>query len=271
MSKLKVQTISGPKVFTLVFMLALVAFLLAAPAHAQVPSGASSVGETDLTAIWIFDEDQELQKFVIEDNDLRGYTKGMKLIEITVDGEDVPDGSLSMGEVVVYRVLQLAFEQLWPEDVPSLADLAVTYHHPGEDQKAALEYMTEAFSRGDAQLEVAQGVTEMNYDLDAYHYIFTNNDTGETFETWVLDGVFPDGFFELRTKIVTGQATAAEETDFLARFEETRDTFLTAEPDELFEVEQEEEPTPYWQLIFALGLLGVIIASIGHSFLVRRK
>ncbi|GAI42288.1 unnamed protein product, partial [marine sediment metagenome] len=229
MSKLNLHTISGAKGFAVALVLIvalLVASLLTIPAYAHAPSGASEVDETDLLPLWIYDEDEQLHKFVIEDNDLRGYSKGKEPIEIKVDGEDVPDGSLSICEVVVYRVLQLAFSQLWPDDVPNAGDFAVTYHHPGNDHKAAIEYIAQAFSRGDAEVELAPGVDETNFDLDAYRYTFTNKDTGETFETWVLEGVFPDGFFELRTKVKTDEATEAEKAEFLRQWEETRDKLL---------------------------------------------
>ncbi|MBE9501833.1 MAG: hypothetical protein KAX23_00365 [Dehalococcoidia bacterium] len=280
MSKLNLRTISGAKGFALALVLLvalLVASLLTIPAYAHAPSGASEVDETDLLPVWIYDEDEQLHKFVIEDNDLMGYSKGNELIEIRVDGENVPDDSLSICEVVVYRVLQLAFSQLWPDDVPNAGDFAVTYHHPGNDHKAAFEYITQAFSRGDAQVELDPGVDKTNFDLDAYRYTFTNKDTGETFETWVLEGVFPDGFFELRTKVETDEATEAEKAEFLRQWEETRDKFLTVqenelEADELFEVEEvASESPPYWQISFALALALVVIGSTVYSLTLGRR
>jgi hypothetical protein len=272
MSKLNLHKISEAKVIALALIVTLVASLLAIPVYAQAPPGASEVKETELTPIWIFDEGEELQKFVIEDNDLRGYKRGNKPIEITFDDRDIPDGSLSIGEVVVYRILELAFPHLWPADVPNAADLVVTYHHPGKDQKTAFEYIARAFSRGEAQVERAPGVTEQNYELDSYRYILTNKYTDETFETRVLEGVFPDGFFELRTKVETGQATEAEKIEFASQWEDVRENFLTWELDELFEVEEEEaESPPYWQLVFALGLTGVVAVATVYSLLGRRK
>ncbi len=277
MSKIKLRGISKARgsglVLILAVMLAMAVSLLAAPVYAHAPSGASgSVEETDLMPIWIFDEDGELYKFAIEEDDLVGYGRGMELIEIEVDGESIPDGSLSVCEVLTFRVLQLAFSQLWPEDVPNMLDFAVRYGHPSNGSKATFEYVTRAFTHGAAELELAEGVTKRNFDLDVFWYEIINTDTGESFETRVLEGVFPDGFFELRTKVKTETATAAEEADFTQQWEEVRDKFLTLESDELFDVEEEEEESPpYWQIVFTLGLTVVLLGTIVISLTGRRK
>ncbi len=273
MSKLNLHKVFGARILGLAFVVVLVASLLAIPAYAQVPSGASgSVDKVDLSPIWIFDADEELYKFVVEEDDLRGYSKGNELIEIVFDGQVIPDGSLTVCEVLTFRVLQLAFSQLWPDDVPNLADFAVRYGDPGESSKATFEYITRAFSRGEAQIEMAEGVTEQNLDVDAFWYEFTNTDTEESFETRVLEGVYPEGFFELRTKVKMGEATEAEKADFASRWEEARDNLLTWELDALFEVEEEQaEPAPVWQLVFALGLTSIVVGTTVHSLARRGK
>ncbi|MDY6918525.1 MAG: hypothetical protein SVP26_11430 [Chloroflexota bacterium] len=222
--------------------------------------------------IWIFDEDGELYKFVVEEDDLVGYGRGMKRIEIEVDGDTVPDGSLCVCEVLTFRVLQLAFSQLWPEDVPDMASFAVRYGHPSKGSKATFEYVTRAFTRGAAELELAEGVTSKDFDLEVFWYEFTNTETGETFETHVLEGVFPDGFFDLRTKVKAETATEAEEAVFSQQWEEVRDKFLTMGSDELFDVEEEEaESPPYWPIAFSLGLTAVLLGTIVVSVSGRRK
>lgn len=273
MSKPKLRTVSGAGSLALALVIALVASLLAIPAYAQVPSGASgSVDKVDLSPIWIFDADEELYKLVVEEDDLRGYSKGNELIEIVFDGQVIPDGSLTVCEVLTFRVLQLAFSQLWPGDVPNLADFAVRYGDPGEGSKATFEYITRAFSRGEAQIEMAEGVTEQNLDVDAFWYEFTNTDTEESFETQVLEGVYPEGFFELRTKGKMGEATEAEKADFASQWEEVRDNLLTWELDDLFEVEEEQaEPAPVWQLVFALGLTSIVVGTTVYSLARRGK
>jgi len=275
MSRLNIRMIAGAKIFALASILAVVVALLATPVLAQAPPGASEVAEDqveDLVPIWIFDEDEELHKFVIEENELRGYSKGMELIERDCLGVHMPRGSLPLGDVIAYRALQVAFEQLWPEDVPNLTDFAVTYKNPDKDQQVALEYVTQAFSRGEGNVDPDPGVTPDNFGADSYQYVFTNLDSEETFETHVLGEVFPNDFFDLWMKVKAGTATDAEKAAYLEEFEEVRSTFLGAEGlDELFEVEAEDEPVPYWQVVFTLGLFGFTIVGTGYSYLTRRR
>ena len=273
MSKLNLHRAQRSRGFALAVIVSIAASLLTISAYTHVPSGASgSVDKADLLPIWIFDENEELYKFQIEEDDLRGYSKGNVLIEITVDDRDIPDGSLSACEVLTFRVLQLAFSQLWLEEVPNLADFAVRYGHPSEGSKATFEYITSAFSRGKADVELTEGVTKKSFDLDVMWYEFTNLDTEESFRTRVLEGVFPDGFFELRTKVKMGEATEAEKAKFAFQWEEVRDNFLTWEPDKLFELEEEEkEPAPIWSLVFALGLTAVVLGTTIYSMTGRGK
>jgi len=273
MSKLNLHKVFGVRFLALAFIIALVASLLAIPAHAHAPSGASgTVNEVDLLPIWIFDENEKLYKFVVEEDDLRGYSKGNELIEIVFDGQAIPDGSLSVCEILTFRVLQLAFSQLWPNDVPNLADFAVRYGDPGEGSKATFEYITSAFSRGKADVELTEGVTKKSFDLDVMWYEFTNLDTEESFRTRVLEGVFPDSFFELRTKVEMDEATEAEKAEFASQWKEVRDNFLTWEPDALFELEEEEkEPAPIWSIVFALGLTTVVVGTTVYSLVTGRS
>jgi len=272
MSKLNLHKVFGVRFLALAFIIALVASLLAIPAHAHAPSGASgTVNEVDLLPIWIFDENEKLYKFVVEEDDLRGYSKGNELIEIVFDGQAIPDGSLTVGEVLTFRVLQLAFSQLWPNDVPNLADFAVRYGHPSKGSKATFEYITRAFSREEAEVNLPEGVTRKNFDLAVMWYEFTNLNTKESLETRVQEGVFPEGFFKLRTKVKTDEATESEKVEFAVQWEEVRDNFLTWEPDALFELEEEEkEPAPIWSIVFALGLTTVVVGTTVYSLVTGR-
>ncbi|MCK4598938.1 hypothetical protein KAU37_03830 [Candidatus Bipolaricaulota bacterium] len=272
MTKNDAQTALGTQGFVLALIVALLASLTI-PAYAHVPSGVSDlVDKIELLPIWIFDENEKLYKFQIEEDDLRGYSKGNTLIELTVDDEHVPDGSLSVCEILTFRVLQLAFSQLWPEEVPNLAGFAVRYGHPSKGSKATFEYITRAFSREEAEVDLPEGVTRKNFDLDVMWYEFTNLNTKESLETRVQEGVFPEGFFKLRTKVKTDEATESEKVEFAVQWEEVRDNFLTWEPDALFELEEEEkEPAPIWSIVFALGLTAVVLGTTIYSMTGRGK
>ena len=255
----------------------LLATVSAGTASAHAPDDVGRVEEAGLLPIWIFDQEDELDqlhKFVIEDNDLRGYSKGMveEKVEFQLGGETyrAPDGSLAVCEAVVYRVIQLAISQLWPEGVPVRADFGATWRHPDTGHEGTFRYIL-----GDAATlnkDIVDGTTDKDFTLDAYQYSFTNLDTGDTFEARVKDGVFPDGFFELRTKVKTEQAAEAEEARFSQMWERARDSFIEMEDDQLFDFDEEEEQEkmPIGQMAFAFGLLATVLGATVYSFVSGR-
>ena len=110
-------------------------------ALADVPPDAGEVVDAeDLEPIWIFDEQGELLKFVIADNDVRGYRKGNVPVEMTIDGLEFPDGELDPDEVIAFRAVQLGISWLWPEEIPNRADLAVAWTDPSPVMKGIMEY-----------------------------------------------------------------------------------------------------------------------------------
>ncbi|MCK4581236.1 MAG: hypothetical protein KAU10_07780, partial [Dehalococcoidia bacterium] len=196
MRKVNLNRTFAAKAFALVLLVSLVGCLLAVPVRADVPLGAEEVEETDLNPIWIYSEAEQLenlQKFVIEDNDVRGYKYGMEPIEdeFEIDGKayQCPDGELGIGEVCVYRVMQLAIPQLWPieEELPIQGDIEITWTHPCPGHEKAFRYIT-----GDAAVyhkDIPAGTSKMNLTLDNYKYTFVRTDTGDEFTTRVLEGV----------------------------------------------------------------------------------
>lgn len=242
-------------------------------ADGYVPGDAARVETAeDLTPIWIFHGDAEgagdLEKFVIEDNDVRGFAKGMTDIELTLDGRKYPDGGLDLSKVITYRAIQTGMSRLWPEDVPVREDLAVETWDPSGSTRGTLEYVTRAVSRG--AFELAQpgenGTVEERFSPGNYRYVFENTATDERFETHVLEGVWPQGFFSLAEKVLNGEAGETQRAEFDAMWEEVRETFLTGQPEDLFYMEEEEnEAMPVWPIVFTFGLLGLVAGTTCYS------
>lgn len=253
----------------LVLLASLAVPLVAISVEAHAPSGAKDVGETELLPIWIYGENEELQKFVIEDNDVRGYTKGMKPIETDM-GEILgkcPDGELRICDACVFRVMQVAISQLSPDEIPNQADFGITWTHPSLTHEKTFRYITGGIAEY-YHNEIPEGTSRKHLVLENYKYAFTLND--ETFETEVLDGVFPEGFFETRDKVKSGEATDGEKAEFNSLWEEAREKFLTLDADELFIVpEEEEEPAPVWPIIFTFGLIAAVIGATVYSTVKR--
>jgi len=237
---------------------------------AHVPAGAKEVKETELSPIWIYGQDGKLRKFAIEDNDLRGYRWGMKPLEMSFKlGEKeikCPDGKLTICEACVYRVMQLAISQLSPDEVPQAGNFEIHLSHPCPGHEAAFRYITEGVA--EYHKEIPEGTSLKHLTLENYKYKFVRKDTGDVFETQVLEGIFPKDFFKLREKVKSGQATPEERKEFLKQWEEVRDRLLTADLSELFafEEEEEEEEVPIWPVTFALivfvGAIGTTLYSV---------
>ena len=231
-----------------------------------VPPGVGYVEEPDLTPIWIYDEDENLYKFVIEENDVRGYTKGMKEIraefEIGKKMHQCPDGELCICKVCAFRATGLAISELWGDEIPNRADLDITWSHPSPCQEKTFRYIT-----GNAAWyhKVIPEDTGKVLSLDNYRYKFTNLSTGDEFEVQVKEGIFPPGFFELRVKVKSGRVTEQEKILFASQWEEARDKFLDLDDGELFDFEEEGEETPYWPIVFTLGLTITVVGTAAYS------
>ncbi|MFW6113880.1 MAG: hypothetical protein ACOC78_03045 [Actinomycetota bacterium] len=235
---------------------------LALPAAADVPAGAGEVEEAeDLEPIWLFDEEGELIKFEITDNDVRGFRKGNVPIEVTIDGVDYPDGELDLDEVIAFRALQLGIAQLWPEDIPDRENLAVAMTNPSPVMEGIMEYMTACVTRGACDIDAPPGTDVEDIGLENYVFVFKDikgndkKDDEKKFETRVLEGVFPEGFFDLREDVLLFEANVEEEREYLEQWQGVRDFFLTGKDGVLFDLKDEKTSLPLWPLIFSMGLL----------------
>jgi hypothetical protein len=263
------------KVFTLGLLALLTVPLLAIPAQAQ-PPGAEKVGEVELEPIWIYNENGELQKFVIEDEDVRGYKPGGEPVEgeFEIGGKTYkcPDEEgLCICEACVFRVMKLAISQLSPEDIPNQANFKVTWSHPCPGHEKTFRYITG--NAADYKKDIPGGTSKKCLTLDNYKYTFTYGE--EEFTTRVLDDVFPKKFFDLREEWIEAGKPETGDGDigdkFVPLWEEVRDKFLTMELDELFEFEKEEESVPWWPIVFALGLTAAIIGTTVYSITRTRR
>ena len=179
----------------LVLMVAMALMLLGGGiVQAHGPSGGSVGDPEDLSPLWLYGEEEDLEslrKFVIEDNDIRGYEwkeaeEGGKSIEVEyeIDGETLvaPDGSLCICETCIYRVIQVALSELWPDEVPIQAAFDITWTHPGACHENAFRYITG--DAGQYHTDVPAGTSKQNLSLENYRYIFVaiDPDTGEALE-----------------------------------------------------------------------------------------
>lgn len=183
-----------------------------------------------------------------------------------------------------YRATLLGISEIWGEEIPARDDIRIISSLPTPGSRDALQYLTgtapgvEAETRGEYKIILPDGteVTNMTKEylkklskersIDNYRVVIHRISTDESFDVALKEGIFPEGFFELRKKVKFDpkNATDEEKALFNSQWEETRDKFLTSPDWELFEgVEEPEEEEPdivggaifFSILVIGLGLL----------------
>jgi len=217
------------------------------PAYAHAPQGSGAAPEVELSPIQIYNQEGNL-------------------LEISIDELAELEGNLCVCIATSFRVVQTAIDELYGEDeIPTQGEFAAIYRHPGKGHETAF---THIFTPEYATYEKIGNPQKMT--MDNWVYTFTRLDTGEVFETQVREGVIAEGFFDLRYKVNgfkngwhEGEPTEEEKAEWVAKWTETRDTFLTLPAWELYSgVEEPEEPAP----VAAIAFSGVLIVLIGTGF-----
>jgi hypothetical protein len=147
-------------------------------------------------------------------------------------------GHLCVCGATAFRVTQVAFLELWGEEIPAKGELEVTYLHPGRGHKDVFEYLL-----GPENVTYVKAGDPKHLTLeDHFVYTFTRTDTGVTWETTMKEGVIPEGFFDLRYEVkgfLKGwhqeRPTEAKKAAFKQQFDEAVYNILSMEASQIFE------------------------------------
>lgn len=239
---------------TLVLAIAAALLCLPLPAAAHAPEGAGEPVEAEIEPIEIYDSAGEL-------------------LEISIDDVAEIHGDLCMCVAGGFRVTQAAIAVLYEDgEIPVQGDLTLVYHHPGQGHKLVFETVLTPECVSYEKLGNPQQMT-----LDHWVYTFTRLDTGQVFETQIVEGVIAPDFFELRYAVNgfekgwhEDEPTEEERAIFAAAYTESLDNLLSLPLWELYSgVEEPEEPAPVGAIIFSGALLVLIV--IGFSYSARGK
>lgn len=252
-----------------IFFLLLAALALSQGVFAHMP-GAAPMPEVDLGPIVVSD--------------------GGVPVEITIDDVAAYNGEMEGKEpdacvccACMYRVLLSGISELWGDEIPERSDIGVqsrlvsngalytawlvTGTGPGMDPAHAGSLTLVSpdgsvltdYSK-EARMKIAK-----NRCFEDYEFVITQRSTGESASLTLREGVFPEGFFDLRKKVKVEQTATEEETaEFVSKWSALRDDFLQKPDYELFnEIEppEEEEPDVVGGGIF-LGLLCIAVAGM---------
>ena len=136
---------------------------------------------------------------------------GEELLDITIEdvGKYHGEGEIEICPCVVcaFRSTLRAFseEELW-DGVPRRGDVKIISAHPSGGHRMTFEYILNS-----TEDVVIQSPTDIkNITAENFVYTFINKTTNESVTLRVKEDIFPERFFELRTKKKLGTATPEE-------------------------------------------------------------
>jgi len=156
-----------------------------------------------------------------------------ELWDISLDDVGAAHGHICPCVAAAFKASQTAF-LAW-DGVPARGDLEIVSAHPSDGHTETFEYILN--SSDDITVELPEGTDIVNLTAENYKYGFIEKSTGDTVVVSVKDGLFPDGFFEMRKRCKTNAATPDEKSVFKLAKVELKEKILYLPAEEVFEVE----------------------------------
>jgi len=158
------------------------------------------------------------------------------LLDITIEdvGKYHGEGVMEICPCVVcaFRSTQRAFseEELWG-GIPHRGDMKIISAHPSDGHRMTFEYILNS-----TEDVVIQSPTDIiNITADNYVYTFINKTTNESITLRVKEDIFPERFFELRTKKKLGTATPEEKKAFKLLWGKLKEKAMYKPVDKVFD------------------------------------
>jgi len=254
------------KTVVVVSLILLAVSMAAISVDAHMP-GAKPLPEYDIAPISVYDGDT--------------------LVEISVEDVGKYHGAICGCGACAFRASQLGISEIWGEERPARDDIKIISRLPTLGSKDCFRYITgtgagiETKTEGEYKIILPDGieVTDMSRknlkkmskgnSRDNFRFDICRNSTGDCYEVAVKEGVFPEGYFELRKKVkfsVPAEATAAEKKTFKSEWADVRDKFLLQPDQELFVGVKKPASAPKepgFEAVFAIaGILAVACAYV---------
>ncbi|RKX64608.1 MAG: hypothetical protein DRP42_06105 [Tenericutes bacterium] len=163
---------------------------------------------------------------------LQIYDDG-ELLDISLDDVGAAHGHICPCVAAAFKASQTAF-LVW-DGVPARGDLEIVSAHPSDGHTETFEYILN--SSEDVTVELPEGTDSVNLTVENYNYKFIEKSTGDMVVVSVEEGLFPDGFFDMRKRCKTGVATPDEKSAFKLAKGELKEKILYLPAGDVFEVE----------------------------------
>ncbi|MDI6810170.1 MAG: CbiX/SirB N-terminal domain-containing protein [archaeon] len=156
-----------------------------------------------------------------------------ELQEISLAEVGAHHGKICPCVAFAFRSTLRAFseEELW-DGIPHRGDVKIVCAHPSDGHQKTFEYILN--STEDVVIELPPGTDIINITADNYVYTFINKSTNESVTLRVKEDIFPERFFELRTKNKLGTATPEEKKAFKLLWEELKEKAMYKPLDRVF-------------------------------------
>ena len=184
-----------------------------------------------------------------------------QLLVITIEDAGAHHGDICICLALGYRGTQLAIADLWDVyegEMPHQGDFKVISASPTKGIRDAFEYIMNA-TGDDYVVDLPPGTDKVNLTQENFRATIIRKSTGESVTIQVKEGIFPDGFFELRKKVKFGipeNATAEEKNAFKLLWTETREKALYKPMSRVFEIAPPEK----------VGILAIAHGSTSESW-----
>ena len=184
-----------------------------------------------------------------------------QLLDISIEDAGAYHGDICICLALGYRGTQLAIADLWDVyegEMPHQGDFKVISASPTKGVRDAFKYVTGA-TGDDYVVDLPSGTDIVNLTQENFRATITRKSTGDSVTIRVKEGIFPDGFFELRKKVKFGipeNATAEEKKAFRLLWAKTREKALYKPMDRVFEIPRPEK----------IGILAIAHGSKSESW-----
>lgn len=149
-----------------------------------------------------------------------------------------PDGKICVCGSFVFRAMQIAFNELWKNDVPQQNEIKAIAHQPTDGTEDALDIIA-----GPGNFTIQGTVENAVYATpDNYTYLVNNKITGQTLKITARPEIFPENFFDLRARIKNQTATGEEKKQFQELRSQVVEKLRWEPAEELFVWRLNEDP-----------------------------